>query len=210
MISGRRLPWLQDLPQAAVWATWDAMVDDVCIVDPLGRLVGVYNVGSHDLSVVDNQLTLRGLLEEAARIVDSDHDQLPDAWELLYFGGLSAQPNEDPDHDAQANLIEFAAGTCPTVADGPGALRANLLPDGAGGSVLEVQLTRSSGMWLDYVLETSTDLQGWSAVNPATVRWQPLHIFYDGSGSSRTTVRFVEPSGTQPALFVRWRAALPR
>ncbi len=206
MIAGRRLPWLQDLPGADVWTTWGAAVDDVRIVDPEGRLVSVYSVGYHDLSVTENQLALRRLLEDAARIVDSDNDQLPDAWELIYFGDLGSQPTDDPDQDGQDNLAEFAAGTCPTAANMRTALRASLLPDTRGARVLEVQLTRPSAIWLDYVLETSSDLQGWSAVDPAAVQWQPMTILYDGSGSSRTSVRFLEAATAHPALFVRWRA----
>src|SRR2546423_369809 len=44
---------------------------------------------------------------------DSDHDGLGDAWELQYFGNLSANPNDDPDHDGLTNLQEYHAGTNP-------------------------------------------------------------------------------------------------
>jgi len=45
---------------------------------------------------------------------DSDGDGLADAWELQYFGGLSADPDEDADGDGMSNLREFLAGTNPT------------------------------------------------------------------------------------------------
>jgi hypothetical protein len=46
--------------------------------------------------------------------VDSDGDGLADAWELHYFGSLSANPTGDPDGDGVNNLREFRAGTDPT------------------------------------------------------------------------------------------------
>jgi hypothetical protein len=40
--------------------------------------------------------------------VDSDGDGLPDAWELRYFGGITAaEPNADPDGDGISNLDEY-------------------------------------------------------------------------------------------------------
>jgi hypothetical protein len=51
---------------------------------------------------------------------DLDHDGLPDAWELQYFGGLTAQDGfGDPDHDGRPNLQEYQLGTDPTHYDGP-------------------------------------------------------------------------------------------
>jgi len=47
-------------------------------------------------------------------IVDTDHDGLPDWWEMQYFGNLSHGPNDDPDGDGSTNLAEFLAGTDPT------------------------------------------------------------------------------------------------
>jgi hypothetical protein len=38
---------------------------------------------------------------------------LADAWEQQFFGGLGANPDEDPDGDGMSNLREFRAGTNP-------------------------------------------------------------------------------------------------
>lgn len=46
--------------------------------------------------------------------IDADHDGLPDAWEIQYFGGTNATPNADADGDGQSNLQEYLAGTNPT------------------------------------------------------------------------------------------------
>ncbi len=44
---------------------------------------------------------------------DSDHNGLPDAWELQYFGHIGVDPNADPDGDGLTNAQEFAAGSSP-------------------------------------------------------------------------------------------------
>jgi hypothetical protein len=44
---------------------------------------------------------------------DTDGDGLPDAWERLNFGNLSAVPGGDPDGDGASNLQEYLAGTNP-------------------------------------------------------------------------------------------------
>lgn len=45
---------------------------------------------------------------------DSDGDQMPDAWEIQYFGSTNAQPEAHGDADTQNNLAEYIAGTDPT------------------------------------------------------------------------------------------------
>lgn len=44
---------------------------------------------------------------------DTDGDGLADAWEQQFFGGLSANPNQDSDGDGVSNLREYRAGTHP-------------------------------------------------------------------------------------------------
>ena len=46
-------------------------------------------------------------------VVDSDHDGLPDAWEMLHFGNLNQGANDDPDHDGLSNLLEYRLGSDP-------------------------------------------------------------------------------------------------
>ena len=50
----------------------------------------------------------------AALMLDSDHDGLPDSWEIANFGNLTSQTSEgDPDSDGVSNLDEFLDGTNP-------------------------------------------------------------------------------------------------
>jgi hypothetical protein len=47
-------------------------------------------------------------------LIDTDGDGLADAWELQYFGSLSANATDDSDGDGMNNLREFRSGTNPT------------------------------------------------------------------------------------------------
>jgi hypothetical protein len=49
--------------------------------------------------------------------VDTDGDGLPDGWEQVYFFGLNAGANEDPDRDGLTNLQEYQQGTNPNLPD---------------------------------------------------------------------------------------------
>ena len=65
---------------------------------------------------------------------DADADGLPDAWELLHFGSITAPeatPEADPDRDGFDNRTELALGTNPT--DPESSLRAFLSDPLAGG-----------------------------------------------------------------------------
>ena len=45
---------------------------------------------------------------------DTDHDNLPDAWEMSCFSNLTYSANDDPDHDDYCNEDEYVTGTSPT------------------------------------------------------------------------------------------------
>lgn len=51
---------------------------------------------------------------------DSDHNGLPDPWEIKYFQALGQSPTADPDMDGLTNLQELIAGTDPTKTDTDG------------------------------------------------------------------------------------------
>jgi len=64
-------------------------------------------------------LTARGQTERidlqlGTALADTDGDGLADVWEQQHFGGLNANPADDPDGDGMSNLREYRAGTNPT------------------------------------------------------------------------------------------------
>ena len=79
--------------------------------------------GIHNTSYAVNILkaSMADLTGDGTIIGDADNDCLPDAWELQYFGSLTAQnANGDSDGDGLSNVMEQALGTNPTLADSDG------------------------------------------------------------------------------------------
>ncbi|HMP77360.1 MAG TPA: PKD domain-containing protein [Kiritimatiellia bacterium] len=84
--------------------------------------------------------------------LDNDNDGLPDAFELLHFGGaLNAGAHDDPDEDGFSNLSEYIAGTNPTNALSYFSATAGLAPDGFG-----IRVNAVAGRL--YTLQYSADL----------------------------------------------------
>jgi hypothetical protein len=68
MVSGRSLPWLQELAEHDVWEDWGATLRDAFLVDRDNHLVDVVNLTANDLSVPANYDALKAqLLDIAAR-----------------------------------------------------------------------------------------------------------------------------------------------
>lgn len=68
MCEGRDLPWLQDVAEVDVWnSLWLVTYRDLIVLDGENRVVGIYNVTDHDLSVPAEYEGLRSLLLEAAK-----------------------------------------------------------------------------------------------------------------------------------------------
>jgi subtilisin family serine protease len=89
-----------------------------------------------------------------AGIVDSDHNGLPDWWELQYFAHpTGTDPNSDPDGDGANDLAEFLAGTAPT--NSASALR---LAVSRGPSAGQVKLQWPSAAGRYYRILRSTNL----------------------------------------------------
>lgn len=65
MVSGRTLPWLQDVPDVDAWGKWGASWRDVRILDAKNALVDVYNLTEHDLNDAQAYAELKARLLDA-------------------------------------------------------------------------------------------------------------------------------------------------
>jgi hypothetical protein len=59
------LPLFQDTVAADAWTTWGAGYRDVVLLDEENRIIGVYNLSTHNLGNEDNYAELRDLLTGA-------------------------------------------------------------------------------------------------------------------------------------------------
>lgn len=81
-------------------------LDHTTVTDPL----------LNDPNAILNALTL----EEVIPATDTDGDELPDAWEIAFFGNLSRTAGDDPDGDGMTNLVELRDYTNPADPDTDG------------------------------------------------------------------------------------------
>jgi hypothetical protein len=65
----------------------------------------------------DHNPILNGVTLEEMNLANTDGDNLPDVWELQYFGNLSQNDNGNPDADGLTNLTELIRGTNPSDPD---------------------------------------------------------------------------------------------
>jgi hypothetical protein len=71
---------------------------------------------SHAPDVVSQSSSLQRdiyVLDLGDSLADSDNDQLPDEWELTFFGNLEQDGTADNDGDGLLDLGEFRSGTSP-------------------------------------------------------------------------------------------------
>lgn len=96
--------------------------------------------------------------------VDSDHDGLSDALEMLHFGNLSAQDeSDDPDHDGHSNAVEQSAGTSPTQPDPVSPVRVTAPSSASLWPKLRFNLSPLA-MSAGWVCERTTDFSSWTPV----------------------------------------------
>lgn len=90
----------------------------------------VYNraLGDAERQTIETALTTR-YAGGGGGAGDADHNGLPDAWEIQYFGHTGNDPGADPDADGLSNLQEFQLGRNPTK---------SALPDSAGAVDLRI------------------------------------------------------------------------
>ena len=130
---------------------------------------------------------LLGLPGLAQVNLDSDSDNLLDAWEILHFGSLNhpdGAPHADPDGDRRDNAQEGRDGTNPNDRESHlGFSALELTPD-------TVALTWPTVLGKRYQIELTEDLQTWKTVSDRTGT-TPLNFFGTGSPLS---VSFENPA----------------
>lgn len=197
---------MQDTAAEKVWQKWGVTFRDVRILDPMNRLVGVYNLTVNDLTFATNRATLKAMLLAAAHLADTDNDRLPDDWEMVYFGSLNATGAEDADSDGASNLNELCFGSNPTNALSRPFFRVSYaLNGGLRRPVLSYR--RHSGGAFTYGIEASPDFNQWS--DAAGLSSIATTSFYDGTGTATVTVVFDWPPATASNRCFRLRAISP-
>jgi hypothetical protein len=95
------------------------------MLNPLGLLKSgspAINLGQASIGTVkDMQAESRVGLPDAGadEWIDTDTDELPDSWEMLYFGNLTSQSGtSDGDSDGWSNVVEYNNSTSPLVYNG--------------------------------------------------------------------------------------------
>ncbi len=129
-----------------------------------------------------------------------------EAWKMTYLGNPAAPDDGDPDRDGRANLLEYALGTLPTVAD------ATALPSGLSGGFLQLIVPRDPA-------RNDVTLTVEATANPAGP-WTPLAVSTNGSPFSgpgylsgetpdasvkSVTVRDLVTVSSAPRRFIRLR-----
>jgi hypothetical protein len=154
-----------------------------------------------EFPIIEADIPPVGLPAESARIIvtagtDSDHDGLPDEWELWivqasFQDGITnvtdVAPGDDFDGDGVSNLREFLAGTFPDMA-GDFFFVEELLPERDG----------KLGLMILSVPGKTYRVQ--SATNLAAIVWEPSTFTTDPSGP--TTLDFATGDGGTMVLYV--------
>jgi hypothetical protein len=183
------------------------------VQDPKASLVGdtlVLTIRSNNIVValgqaVTHLITERGLTRRIDIVVgappsDSDHDGLPDAWELAHFGSLTNGPSSDPNHKGVNLFSEFIAGTDPNNTNDVFKVYISQIDTNAFVSFFGrlAQGAGYEGMSRHYALESSSNVTSgfWSTVPGYT------NVLGDNSTITHTNVSQL------PSVFYRARVWL--
>jgi hypothetical protein len=100
---------------------------------------------------------------------DTDHDGLPDAWEVAHLGSIKAAPGADADGDGTTNMMEYLAGTDP--ADAMSVFRPTVQMEGT-----EIVLSLQTVAGRRYRVWGSADLKTWTALDTITGDGNPAQF----------------------------------
>lgn len=116
---------------------------------------------------------------------DSDHDGMPDAWELQYFGTLSRDGTGDYDNDGVTDLREYLGGSDPA-----NPLSVPVFTATFNGSTCTLTLTVAAGRSYSVVYKNSLSDPTWiklSDISPPPVAGV---VYITDYGTSSTPARF--------------------
>jgi hypothetical protein len=132
---------------------------------------------------------------------DSDGDGLPDAWEILWLGGINKPPGGDNDGDGSSNLNEYLTGTNPNDANSFFHLTIIKTPSGADVSFLaeKAQGAGFEGKSRYYDLERTTNL--------VTAAWRTVPGYTNVLGDGQNVVYSIT-NGNPANFFFRCRVRL--
>gem|GEM_PF-6031209 len=107
-----RLPAVLILSAAARQGSVNVAVQADAVVEPDEFLV--LEIRQARAAQIGQISTHRIVIRNALGVdLDSDGDQLPDAWELQFFGHLRNDADSDPDGDGESNIREYRLGRHP-------------------------------------------------------------------------------------------------
>jgi len=196
------LPWLQDTAMGPTWAAWKAVWRDVQVVDAQNRLVGVFNLTSHDLGQEANRNTLKQMLLQAAVAKDIDKNGIADDWQEVMLREPLASPTQDFDKDGRPEFEEYAFGTDPR--DPLSLSSAQFAFQGNGVlRVLKFSYRQRAGNAVQYTAQLSNDLAAWRDLyfEPKVIR--TIKPLYDGTGTTLVTWEIPAPKEAGAKSFVR-------
>lgn len=146
--------------------------------DAGGRLTYVNLGGGRSIEYIYDSSS--NLLRKTVTVfVDSDADQLNDAWEQQYFSGLSRTGTDDFDNDGMSDLDEYRAGTDPT--DAQSKLKTTLVQEGGGHYSVEWPTVPGKR----YLLQYKDDLNSpaWTNAFDPFIASSTQSSFYDESSN---------------------------
>jgi hypothetical protein len=150
--------------------------------------------GVRDLAATHTLATVNGSVSVSlSGNLDNESNGLPDWWEQLYALDLFAPATgRDNDGDSLDNLLEYAFGGNPLVPDIAQAGPLSNMQAVAGHPYLTLTfLRRQPPATLNYQLQESDGLLGWSSINPDLRLVAPPTDL--GNGMERVTVRGEHP-----------------
>ena len=121
----------------------------------------------------------------------------------------AAADDADPDGDGFANYFEFALGLNPTMRDSRAVAPHVGKITAAGSDWLAISFRRRKAVppGVNYLVEESTDLATWSAVDSAANQvGTPIDQL---DGTELVTIRGTHSPGTTPPAFLRLRISAP-